>query len=196
MKSILQNKLCKVASSIEITTTWTPSGEAWDGYSPKLRGLESYNVEVRARAIIFGSEVSTSAYLGSCWAKPGDFDPDVHGYFPQMALEALEKLEGKLEMMAHFSERGTVLRQVLAASAALREEMDLLYRQQRDEVPQVIRGMSRKPAVSYYHGQIGYSSVFGCREGAEVFPSHAAALTIAQGMIFGTNGEGFCIEPA
>jgi hypothetical protein len=66
----------------------------WDGDGPDPRdeGYVPYDVEVSATAIVEGEVFRESANLGGSYMKPEEFDLDVHGYLPQMLLEAAVKL--------------------------------------------------------------------------------------------------------
>ena|SRR5688572_16656156 len=67
---------------------------SWDGEGPDPRdeGFEPCNVTVTAKAIVNGRTVEGHDYLGGSYFKPDEKCGDVHGYLPQMLLEASEDL--------------------------------------------------------------------------------------------------------
>jgi hypothetical protein len=92
---------------------------AWDGDGPdpEEEGYKPYNIEVKTAIIAEGRLIEHSEYLGGSYDKPGDFDPDVHGYLPQMLLEALNGLPKNVPkyLDAEIEKASTFLKQVIKA---------------------------------------------------------------------------------
>lgn len=87
--------LKKVAPNIAITTEWEEDPNfVWDGDGPDPAedGYVAYDVDVFARAIVDGETIEGRGSLGGTYARPGEQDPDVSGYFAQMVEEALGEL--------------------------------------------------------------------------------------------------------
>lgn len=88
-------KLKKVAPSIAVKTTWTPDNYfSWDGDGPDPteEGYQAYDVDVWAKAIVDGEIVEGQGSIGGSYSKPGEHDPDVHGYFLDLLQKALADL--------------------------------------------------------------------------------------------------------
>lgn len=56
------------------------------------KGLEAYDVDVKATAIVNGEMVEGCASLGGSYFQADEPIGDVHGYLPQMLKEAAEEL--------------------------------------------------------------------------------------------------------
>lgn len=85
-------KLRDVAPDLAVTVHFEEDyGFQWDGDGPDPveEGFTCYDVEVRASIIFQGEIVSRSEYMGGHYAKGGDLDTDLSGYFPQMAHDAV-----------------------------------------------------------------------------------------------------------
>lgn len=91
-------ELAKVAPSIAIETIWERDTHArWDADdSLDPDDFTAWQSEVKVSAIIGGKMVSGSEYLGGTWEKygdkPGESNPEISGYLPQMIQEALNDL--------------------------------------------------------------------------------------------------------
>lgn len=115
MNEELRKQLATVASAIHFAVEYELDSHcSWDGDgpSPRERGFSPYDVTVSATVIVNGEMLTGQAHLGNCWEKPGKFDPDIHGYLPQMIDEALDDLSEAIgntvdkslcEMNAHFN---------------------------------------------------------------------------------------------
>lgn len=104
--------LKKVAPNIAITTEWEEDPHfVWDGDGPDPAedGFIAHNVDVFARAIVGGETVEGRASLGGTYARSGEQDPDVSGYFAQMVAEALDELadeaDGQIKKQAQDAKR-------------------------------------------------------------------------------------------
>ena len=104
-------KLAVVAPSIAIETIWGHDMDCRDitkdcdmPADTDPDDWQAWQSEVRATAIIGGSEISGSDYLGGTWEKYGDnpakSNPEISGYLPQMILEAINEL-GKQAPTGH-----------------------------------------------------------------------------------------------
>lgn len=110
-------ELKHIAPSIAFSVTFSRDPNfVWDGDGPDPRelGYEAYDIDVYARAIVKGEEVEGHHSLGGSYYKPGRFDPDVHGYLPQMLGDALDDVYEQLS--------GSVL-----AEEALQADLYLKY---------------------------------------------------------------------
>jgi len=88
-------ELKKIIPGVAISTAWDEDPNfRWDGDGPDPaeEGFVAYDVTVTARAIVAGEIVEGNDYLGGSYSKPGEHDPDVHGYFLQMLDQALWEL--------------------------------------------------------------------------------------------------------
>ena len=114
LKEIAPQILFKVRRTVD-------PGFVWDGEDPDPReeGYQVYDVDVIARAIVNGEEIEGNASMGGHYDMPGDFDPDVAGYLPQMLEEAVGELTEQV--------KGSVVEQAQKAGAYLKEEMRALY---------------------------------------------------------------------
>lgn len=91
----LLGQLQSLAPSIAITQERSVDRNfRWDGDGPDPRGqgFWPYDVTVKASVILKGQIITRESTLGGSYDKPGNFCPDVHGYFVQMAEEATEAL--------------------------------------------------------------------------------------------------------
>lgn len=88
-----------IAPDIAISIAWEEDPNyVWDGDGPdpQEEGYVPHDVFVYARAIIQGALVEGENNLGGVYARPGEKDPDISGYFPQMVQEALDELAGSV----------------------------------------------------------------------------------------------------
>lgn len=104
-----------------------PLGWDGDGPHPEAQGLVEHESEVTAKAITNGEFVEGSAYLCGSWYTPGEPDPDISGYLPQMLEEAA------MELRALFT-FGEARDQLASVQLFLREEMRKRYDTQRSEL--------------------------------------------------------------
>lgn len=121
-------KLKQIAPNIAFSVSHTADPyHSWDGEGPDPRdeGFSPYDVEVTARAIVYGEEVQGQDTLGGSYDKPGEFDPDLYGYLPQMLREAVDDL-AKQRLVV-----GSLLKQAHAASKYLKEVMRKRYEEQK-----------------------------------------------------------------
>lgn len=84
--------LSRIAPRIALTVTWEPDYDfVWDGDGPDPTdaGYQAYDVKVSAKTVVDGSLLVGDEYLGGSYAKPGQFDPDINGYLPQLLQEAV-----------------------------------------------------------------------------------------------------------
>jgi hypothetical protein len=91
----LCNEFASLAPGLALNTTWEPDPYfSWngDGPDPRENGYSPYDVKVTATIISNGLMFENSADLGGCYAQPGEFCPEVHGYWNQMAEEAISEL--------------------------------------------------------------------------------------------------------
>ena len=63
-----------------------------DGPDPAEEGYLPHDVTVTATAIRDGKLAEGHSYLGGSYSEPGEYCPEIHGYFPQMLEEALQEL--------------------------------------------------------------------------------------------------------
>lgn len=125
-KTLLE-KLAQVAPSISIETIWSHDDEPFEGDWTKGEDQDDWQCwrsEVKASAIVGGKLICESEHLGGTWEKyashPAKSNPDISGYFPQMACEAICNL-GKL------SESEKIQSEALLAVALLKTEMRQRY---------------------------------------------------------------------
>lgn len=91
----LREKLARLAPQISVMVTYEEDpGYEWDGDGPDPRseGYEPYDVIVSAETISAGTSVHGASHLGGVYERPGQWDPTVGGYLPQMVDEALDDL--------------------------------------------------------------------------------------------------------
>lgn len=91
----LRTKLAKLAPNISFSVEYTLDPHfQWDGDGPDPRddGFEPFDVDVFARAIVAGETLEGRNSLGGCYEKPGEWEPDIGGYLPQMLDEAIDEL--------------------------------------------------------------------------------------------------------
>lgn len=94
-KRPLIERLGQVAPSISFSVDWEPDHSfRWDGDGPDPaeEGFVAYDVTFTAATIARGKLVEGHTYLGGSYSKPGEHDPDVHGYLDQKLDEALDEL--------------------------------------------------------------------------------------------------------
>jgi len=110
-------ELKRIAPNISFAVDWEADpGFKWDGDGPDPRdeGYVPYDVKVSATTIIHGEEYDGKEYLGGVYDKPDEKDLDVHGYLPQMLLEAVDEMMGDLpDTMAQALEAKNYLEKVL-----------------------------------------------------------------------------------
>lgn len=93
-------KLKKIAPHIAIKTVWSRDPHfRWDGDGPDPAedGYLAYDVDVYARAIADGQVVEGRDSIGGSYSKPGQFDPEVNGYFLGLLGRALHDLWEQLK---------------------------------------------------------------------------------------------------
>ena len=92
----LITELSTVAPLVHISTTWEEDPYCtWDGDGddPSADGYLAHDVTVTAMRIDRGAMRESESHLGGSYSQyHGPHCPDIHGYFPQMAEEALEEL--------------------------------------------------------------------------------------------------------
>lgn len=123
-------ELAELAPSISFGIVWEVDNYfSWDGEGPDPReeGFSPYNVTVSATSISKGKVIEGFAYLGGCYEKPGEKDPDVHGYLPQKLEEAIDDI---LDLL-----RGSTKDQAEAAKAYLKKVMKLRHGNQMKRWP-------------------------------------------------------------
>ncbi len=117
--------LAKVAPSISVETIWEHDTDLHPDIRKDCDGFENENPEdwqawrseVCASAVVNGTMISGSDYLGGTWEKavdhPSKSNPDISGYFPDMLTEAVKEL-GKQVPTGH-----PLQREINAALVAL-----------------------------------------------------------------------------
>lgn len=93
-KSVL-NALLTAAPGIAFSVVWERDDRfKWDGDGPdpKKRGYWPHDVTVTAKCVIAGTLHEGNAYLGGSYIRPERPCPEIHGYWLQMACEAVEEL--------------------------------------------------------------------------------------------------------
>lgn len=89
---------------VAISITWeVDESFTWDGdgEDPSESGYMAHNVTVTATCIRGGTLIEGCAYLGGCYAKPGEpKDNDVSGYAVDMIEEALEEMDAQINKAA------------------------------------------------------------------------------------------------
>jgi hypothetical protein len=84
------------APHLHLSTTWEEDPTfTWDGDGPDpaTSGFYAHDVTVAVRRIEQGQILEAESHLGGSYSQfGGPHCPDIHGYFPQMAEEALEEL--------------------------------------------------------------------------------------------------------
>lgn len=128
----VEKTLRKIAPKISFETTWEADPYfVWDGDGPdpKEEGYYAYDVGVRVTAIVDDVEIDGAAYLGGSYSKPREHDPEIHGYYWQMANDALRDLIGNLPK----GER-VVRRQANKAIEYLKEISSIRHSIQRREI--------------------------------------------------------------
>lgn len=95
-----------------------------DGPDPMEEGFEAYNVDVILQVIMDGQLYRLTETLGGTYDKPGEEDPEIHGYLPQMLEEATARMM-KLEMPEPLST------QLRAAHQYLKEVLKIRHQRQR-----------------------------------------------------------------
>ena len=133
----LLQHLRQAAPQIAITIHWSPDpDDCWGDAINRdwTAGLDpddwqAWQSEVRAVAIVGGTMIQGSAYLGGTWEKasdhPAQSNPDISGYLPQMLEEAV------LEIVAQVPNQKTLRAQGRRAVAFLQAEMQSRYAAQR-----------------------------------------------------------------
>jgi hypothetical protein len=90
------NELAAVAPLVHISTTWEEDPTfIWDGdaLDPGADGNLAHDVTVTAMRIERGAMREAESHLGGSYSQyRGPHCADIHGYFPQMAEEALDEL--------------------------------------------------------------------------------------------------------
>lgn len=99
---VLMANLGRHAPEVRLDVTWDRDPYySWDGDGPDPAddGYLAHDVTASARAIIGSAtpiHFSGSSCMGGCYDKPGALCPDIHGYLPQMLLEAVEELRDEV----------------------------------------------------------------------------------------------------
>jgi len=122
------SRLKKVAPNIAFSVAYTEDPNyRWDGDGPDPaeEGYVAYDVDVYARAIEDGEIVEGQASMGGTYEIPGEFDPDIGGYLPQMLAEAIDELKSEV--------RGPLREQAFAADKFLEEVSRAISEQQQEE---------------------------------------------------------------
>lgn len=117
--------LKKHAPLIAFSVSWTPDPNfVWDGDGPDPadEGYEAHDVDVFARAVVEGELMEGRDSLGGAYERPGSFDPDIHGYLPQMFQEAVDELAKLVS--------GATLKQAKAASRYLTRVLQARFKEQ------------------------------------------------------------------
>lgn len=96
-----------------------------DGPDPAEDGYVAYDVDVFARAIEGGEIVEGQDSLGGVYEIPGEFDPDIGGYLPQMLAGAIDELKSEV--------RGPLREQALAADKFMDEVSHAISAEQQEE---------------------------------------------------------------
>jgi hypothetical protein len=116
--------LRKIAPNIRFSAEWNQDESfVWDGNpddDPTEFGYVAHDVDVTARAIVYGDDVEGRQSLGGVYDKPYEKDPDIHGYLPQMLEEAAADLERQVT--------GEWKKQLQAARKYLKEVLRGRYR--------------------------------------------------------------------
>lgn len=140
-KSELIARLAQVAPSIAFDTLWehdddgarefkelSRPGECFAGQRPG--NWQCWQSEVTATIIVNGKLESRSAYLGGTWEKygthPEESNPEISGYFLQMAEEAMEELRSALSSEDTTRNHGArlALKEVDAALECLKQSRE------------------------------------------------------------------------
>lgn len=127
--------LRKIAPNIVFSVLWTPDDDfEWngDGPDPAENGLYAYDVDFSAKTIVDGNFVTGRSSLGGCYSKPGEFDPDVHGYLVQNLLEASEELAVELNKTHHVDPK--INDQLVVVICVLKAKLKHAYNTQRKVV--------------------------------------------------------------
>lgn len=87
--------LSKIAPHVAIDVSWEEDLHyVWDGDGPDpgLEGYVAHDVDVTAKTILGGREITGQDSLGGVYEKQGEQDQNIHGYFPGMVDGALSQL--------------------------------------------------------------------------------------------------------
>lgn len=87
--------LSKIAPHVAIDVNWEEDPNyIWDGDGPDPAedGYIAHDVDVTAKTIIDGREISGRDSLGGVYEKPGHQDQDIHGYFVDMLDRSIVEL--------------------------------------------------------------------------------------------------------
>lgn len=126
--------LRKIAPSISFSVELSEDHNyRWDGDGPDPAedGYVPYDVDVTAKAIVDGDEIVGRASLGGHYQKPGEPDPEIGGYLPQMLQEAADEL---LKEIPTGRSRAGIRMEAREASTYLTRLMRALYDAQRAEI--------------------------------------------------------------
>lgn len=124
------SRLKELAPLVAFTVTHAPDHYfSWDGDGPDPRdeGYDPHDVTVSAATIHAGTVATGENYLGGHYIKPGEPDPEISGYLPQMLDEAADELTAALPA-AHPARP-----QLAAVVAFLSQEMRDRYAADRAE---------------------------------------------------------------
>ena len=130
-------KLKKAAPNIAISTAWHEDPHfRWDGDGPDPaeEGYLAYDVDVYARAIADGKLVEGTGSIGGSYSKPGEFDPEVNGYFLDLLRQALDDLWEQLPGAA-LDDQVHAAKEVIMHASQIRYEEERNPRRKQDWSP-------------------------------------------------------------
>ena len=135
MNKELKEKLAAIAPSVAFNVIWTHDEDArWSDLAEVMQDenpddWQAWQSEVTAEAIVDGTELTASTYLGGTWEKYGDnpweSNPDISGYLPQMLEKSVDELLKQL-----IQTDSKVGKELLAAEAFLKDYMRKRYDEQ------------------------------------------------------------------
>lgn len=119
--------LRQLAPSVGYDVSWEEDESfVWDGEGPNpmTEGYVAHNVYVIIQVIMEGHLYRLTETLGGVYDKPGEEDPEIHGYLPQMLEEVTARMM-KREMPS------PLLAQLRAAHQYLKEVLKIRHKRQR-----------------------------------------------------------------
>lgn len=136
----LLKTLATIAPGISIETIWGHDDDAkWDCDAPDINpdDFQAWQSEVRAAAIVGGKLIYGSAYLGGTWEKfgdnPSESNPEISGYFMQMAEEAITELKERVKR-ENFRPLDALIIECELAAQYLQRAMRESYDEQMKEI--------------------------------------------------------------